>query len=479
MAEPRGTSFKALSMVAALSAVLCFVLIALLTNIFERKQEARTPIIRVVEITEDTVDPVEWGKNFPLEYDDYKKTADMVQTQYGGSEAVPQAPTAEDPRDVVSRSKLETIPQLRRMWAGYPFAVDFREERGHAYMLSDQIYTQRQKFGQPGACINCHASVYPAMKKLGDGDLMAGFEKLNAMKYEEARQHVTHPIACIDCHDPESMAIRVTRPAFIRGIAAAKKAEGVENYDVNKMATRHEMRTYVCAQCHVEYHFKGEKKQLTFPWDKGLTVDAALAYYDEAGFKDWVHAETGAPMLKAQHPEFELWSQGIHARSGVTCADCHMPYKRVGGTKISDHHVRSPLLNVNNACGTCHKLADDELVARAELIQTRHRHLVEVALGALVDLIDDAKAAKEAGATDEQLAAAHDFQRKASFYVDYVEAENSSGFHAGQEAARILGDSINFSRQGQNAVRDVYAAIRGDTASGEDEAGDGAGEESR
>jgi nitrite reductase (cytochrome c-552) len=298
------------------------------------------------------------------------------------------------------------------------------------------------------------------------------------MKYEEARQHVEHPIACVDCHEPESMAIRVTRPAFIRGIAAAKAAEGVEDYDVNKMATRHEMRTYVCAQCHVEYHFKGEKKQLTFPWDKGLTVDAALAFYDEAGFKDWVHAETGAPMLKAQHPEFELWSQGIHARSGVTCADCHMPYKRVGGTKISDHHVRSPLLNVNNACGTCHKLEDDELVARAELIQTRHRHLVVIALDALVDLIDDVKAAKEAGATVEQLAAAHDFQRKASFYVDYVEAENSSGFHAGQEAARILADSINFSRQGQNAVRDVNAALRGNTASADEEANEAAGEQS-
>jgi nitrite reductase (cytochrome c-552) len=321
--------------------------------------------------------------------------------------------------------------------------------------------------------------VYPAMKKLGDGDLMVGFEKLNAMKYEETRQHVEHPIACVDCHEPESMAIRVTRPAFIRGIAAAKAAEGIENYDVNTMATRHEMRTYVCAQCHVEYHFKGEKKQLTFPWDKGLTVDAALAFYDEAGFKDWVHAETGAPMLKAQHPEFELWSQGIHARSGVTCADCHMPYKRVGGTKISDHHVRSPLLNVNNACGTCHKLEDDELVARAELIQTRHRHLVEIALDALVDLIDDVKAAKEAGATVEQLAAAHDFQRKASFYVDYVEAENSSGFHAGQEAARILADSINFSRQGQNAVRDVNAALRGNTASADEEANEAAGEQSR
>jgi nitrite reductase (cytochrome c-552) len=467
MAEPQKTSFKLLAAVALISGLVCVGVAALLANIFTRKQEARTPIIRVVEIDDQTDDPAEWGKNFPLQYDDYLKTADMVKTSYGGSEAVPHVPTDADPRDVVSKSKLDAIPQLRRMWAGYAFSKDFREERGHAYMLSDQEYTERQKVGQPGACINCHASTYVAMKEMGDGDVMVGFEKLNALHYTEAREHVTHPVSCIDCHDPESMALRITRPAFIRGIAAAKAAEGVANYDVNTMATRHEMRTYVCGQCHVEYYFKGDAKQLTYPWDKGLTVDAALEYYDEAGFKDWVHEETGAPMLKAQHPEFELWSQGIHARSGVTCADCHMPYKRVGGTKISDHHVRSPLLNVNNACATCHKLEDEELVARAEQIQARHVKLVGVALDALVDLIDDIKAAKAAGASDEDLAEARDFQRKASYYVDYVEAENSSGFHAGQEAARILGESINFSRLGQKSLRSLAAAPESGAADGD------------
>jgi nitrite reductase (cytochrome c-552) len=443
---------------AIISAALCFFVAYMLTDIFEHKVEARAPFVRVVEVTDDTADPKIWGQNFPQQYDDYLKTADMRQTTYGGSEAVPHVPTAEDPRDVVSISKLDTIPQLKRMWAGYAFSKDFREERGHAYMLTDQIYTERQKVGQPGTCINCHASTYTAMKELGEGDIMVGFEKLNEMPYMEAREHVKHPVSCIDCHDAETMALRVTRPAFIEGIAAAKAAEGVEDYDVNKMATRHEMRTYVCAQCHVEYHFKGDKKRLTYPWKHGLTVDAAYQFYEEEGFKDWVHAETGAPMLKAQHPEFEMWSQGIHARSGVTCADCHMPYKRVGGTKVSDHHVRSPLLNVNNACGTCHKRSDEDLIARAEHIQRRHQNLTKIALDALVDLIDDIKAAKESEATDEQLEEARQYQRKASFYVDYVEAENSSGFHADQEGARILGESINYSRLGQKALRKIAAS---------------------
>ena len=172
----------------------------------------------------------------------------------------------------------------------------------------------------------------------------------------------------------------------------------MQNYDVNKQATRQEMRAYVCGQCHDEYHFSGPEKRLVYPWAKGLQVENILAFYDEQKFKDWEHAETGAPVLKAQHPEFEMWNQGIHARSGVACADCHMPYKREGALKISDHHVRSPLLNINRACQTCHKWSEDELRARVETIQTRTHNLRNLAMDALVDLINDIKAV--AGSTD-------------------------------------------------------------------------------
>jgi nitrite reductase (cytochrome c-552) len=149
-----------------------------------------------------------------------------------------------------------------------------------------------------------------------------------------------------------------------------------------------------------------------------------------------------------------MWNQGIHARSGVTCADCHMPYKREGALKISDHHVRSPLLNINGACQTCHKWPEEELKARVETIQQRTYKLRNVAMDALMDLIKDLKAAKAAAKTDAEMAPAQDFQRKAQFYLDFVEAENSTGFHAPQEAARILGESIDFSRKGQIALRD-------------------------
>ena len=113
---------------------------ALLINIFERKQEARTPFYRVVGLTDEIDDPAIWGKNFPLQYDGYKRTVDQVRTRFGGSEAVPRTPTAVDPRGVVAQSKLEEDPRLVAIWNGYAFAKDFREERGHAYMLLSLIH---------------------------------------------------------------------------------------------------------------------------------------------------------------------------------------------------------------------------------------------------------------------------------------------------------------------------------------------------
>src|SRR5688500_12566401 len=234
--------------------------------------------------------------------------------------------------------------------------------------------------------MHCHASVYPVYRRLGEGDLIKGFEKMNQMPYAEARKLVEHPVACIDCHDPETMALRVTRPGFMEGIRVLKASQGTADFDVNRDATRQEMRAYVCGQCHVEYYFKGPEKRLVYPWAKGLKVENITAYYDEVGHKDWTHAETGAPALKAQHPEFEMWSQGIHARSGVACADCHMPYKREGALKISDHHVRSPLLNITRACQTCHKWPEDELKSRAESNQERVFGMRNRAMDAVVSL---------------------------------------------------------------------------------------------
>lgn len=440
-----------LAVVATLASVAT---LALLMNIFERKQEALAPFVRVVEITEKIDDPAVWGRNFPHQYDAYLRTVDQVRTRFGGSEALPRTPTEADPRSLVARSKVEEDPRLKTMWAGYAFSRDFREDRGHAYMLDDQTFTERQAVGQPGTCANCHASMVVPWMELGDGDLTRGFEVMNQMSYMEARAHLNGPVSCIDCHDPETMGLRVTRPAFIEGMAALKAGQGIPDYDVNRDASRQEMRSFVCGQCHVEYYFRGEENRLVFPWSNGLEVERIYEYYEESGFKDWTHAETGADVLKAQHPEFEMWSQGIHSRSGVACADCHMPYRRVGAQKVSDHQVRSPLLNVNASCQSCHNLPEDEIIDRVELIQSHTYRMRNQALNALVDLIGDLKAAREDGVGGDRLAPALELQRRAQFYLDFVEAENSTGFHAPQEATRILGEALDYARQGQLVLRD-------------------------
>jgi len=430
---------------------LTVLLLALLTNIFERKQEARQPFVRVVEVTEGTLDPRIWGQNWPYEYDSYLKTALPTATKYGGrgmgaSDAGPAA------------QKLDREPWLKRIFAGYAFSLDYRDRRGHAFALFDQEQTKRvTEKQQPGACIQCHASNLALYRFAGKGDVMRGFEIVSGMPYQEARNMkddkgqplVQHSIACADCHDPKTMALRVTRPGFINGIKALKAKEGIPDYDPNRDASRQEMRTFVCGQCHVEYYFKGPGKVVTYPWANGLRVEEIESYYDKEGFSDWTHAETGDKVLKAQHPEFEVWSQGIHSRAGVACADCHMPYQRVGALKVSDHWVRSPLLNINRACQTCHAVPESEIAGRVLAIQDRHYELLQRAAKATTDMLDAIVAAKKSGASEADLKSAAALHRKAQWRLDFVAAENSMGFHAPQELARILGEAIDFARQGQ------------------------------
>ena len=461
----RRTPWIKYALLALVFAAAAYGVMALYQNIMLRKQEALQVTFQLTKLTEETVDPVEWGKNFPRQYDSYIRTVDTQRTRHGGSDAF---------------QKLDDDPRWRDIFQGYAFSIDYREERGHAFMLKDQEETERQRVPQPGACLHCHASVLPAYHEAGvkagaphdDAHrwetIQKGFEEVCAMPYVEARKLVVHPVTCLDCHDPQTLALRVTRPAFLRGIAELARSdeplphlpsiqrwrEGSrkEPYDPNREASRQEMRSLACGQCHVEYYFKGERKLLTYPWHKGLKVEQIEAYYDEVGWKDWTHAVSGAPALKAQHPEFEMWSQGIHARSGVACADCHMPYKRDGAIKISDHHVRSPLLNISRACQQCHNYPESEILARAEAIQDRTKGLLSRAEDAVLSAIHGIEAAAKAGAGDADLAQARKLHRQAQWRMDFVAAENSLGFHAPQESARILAEAIDLARQAQVAA---------------------------
>ena len=473
LASQRGFAAWVYLVTLVVLGVAAYVALVFYQNIVDRKAEARKDIFRVVEVTDQTVDPAVWGKNYPRQYDSYRRTVDTERTNHGGSEAF---------------QHLDEDPVWRRLFAGYAFGVDYREERGHAYMLLDQRETERVKnFKQPGACLQCHASTLnlyineglkagvPAGKANWEDQIQKGFEVVCKMPYSEASKLVEHPVSCIDCHEADTMNLRVNRPGFLNGIRALANSDyptphlpSIERwrkdgrkgqYQPNIDATRQEMRSMVCAQCHVEYYFKGEGKLVTYPWDKGLKVEQIEAYYDEVKHTDFKNKESGAPILKAQHPEFELWSQGIHARSGVSCADCHMPYVREGAIKVSNHHVRSPLLNVAQACQTCHRVPEKEITARALLVQDRNAALLTRGENAVVGLLDAIAAAQKAGVPDEQLKPSRDLHRKAQWRLDFIAAENSMGFHAPQEAARILAEAIDYARQGELAVvRDTKAS---------------------
>jgi nitrite reductase (cytochrome c-552) len=494
-------------LVVLITAAATFGIAALLMDIFQHKVEAQNPYIRFVDVGDNSTDPEQWGKNWPREYDGYKRTVEITATKFGGSESAPPP------------SRIEKDPWLKRMFLGYAFAIDFNVRRGHAYMLFDQERTLRvTEKPQPGACLHCHASVVPTYRRLGleangktlaDANgfdwpaVMQGFVKMSAMSYTDAHAELertegspiapagdstskpttrvalanqsqrAHPVSCVDCHDPKMMSLRVTRPGFMNGIRALaesdvptphlpsieswRKGSRSKPYDPNVDASRQEMRSFVCGQCHVEYYC-GPKETLLFPWAKGLKVEQIESYYDDhkfpsgEAFYDFAQAETGAHVYKAQHPEFETWSQGIHARSGVACADCHMPYKREGALKVSDHWVRSPLLMVNQSCQTCHRFPEEELIARVNQIQTRTHEAMEHAGAALNDMLDAIIAAKKAGADEQQLAPVYVLQRKAQWRLDFVNAENSMGFHAPQETMRVLGESTDLARQGQIAA---------------------------
>jgi nitrite reductase (cytochrome c-552) len=486
-----------------------------LVTMFGRKQEARQPFVRLVNVNEINTDPQPWGQNWPHQFDGWKATAG--DKFYGGASAMPE-------------SKLDQQPWLKRLYAGYAFSIDYREARGHAYMLYDQGVTERvTKKAQAGACLHCHASATVMYRKVGleamglpaDDEALAadfnmpavirGFEEVSRLPYSEVLAMVmaapdgtpgesepvvpqapiggftgefagkavpedhamageAHPVSCIDCHDPKTMVLRVTRPGFVQGIAALaesddptphlpsieqwRRGDRAEPYDPNKDVTRREMRSFVCGQCHVEYYC-ANKDVLEFPWGQGLKMEQLEAHWDDkvfpdgSGFYDYVHGETGAEVLKVQHPEFELWSQGVHARSGVSCADCHMPYERDGAMKVSSHNVQSPLANINNACQQCHKSDEAELREKVLTIQGRTVTLMERAAGAMTDMLDTILEARAAGVSDDELAPVFALQRKAMWRLDYISSENSRGFHADQEATRILGESIDFSRQAQ------------------------------
>ena len=376
----------------------------------------------LVEIAAMEPDGSKWGLNFPNQYSTLLLTeTNNNRTAFGGSEPY---------------SKLEQDPRLMTLFAGYGFSKDYNEERGHLNSLTDVQATKRVNETTPGTCYSCKASNNPSLwTSIG----MADYDKT---PFAELGKQIDQPIGCSNCHEANTMKLIVTNPA----LEEALKAQGKDW----RAFTRQEMRTLVCANCHVEYYFAGEGKYLTFPWSIGTKIENIASYYANLGFKDWEHPQSKTSMIKMQHPEYEMFTaDSTHFKAGVACADCHMPYTRDGAAKFSNHNVQSPLLNAETACGQCH--TDVAYVTgRVGTIQAQVRQTMDAAEEALVDAIRAIEAALASPGMDPaKLAEAQRLHREAQLRWDFIAAENSMGFHNPEEALLILANATDLARQAQ------------------------------
>ncbi len=359
------------------------------------------------------LDPQAWSSLYPLHYRSFMRGA-------------------EGDADTVT-DKLAANPFRRRAWAGNAFALEYNAPRSHYYAQTDQQQSRRtRERSQPAGCINCHAAEAPRLAE------EYGWQGLHDMDYDQLRDSLHYGSSCADCHEPSTMDLRVTRRAFSESLAA----RGVDLED----ASRQDMRSYVCAQCHVEYHFERESRQLAMPLSAGLQPGDMARYYADIDFSDWQHAETGAALIKIQHPNYELHSSGIHGNLDVACADCHMPATHEDGVRISDHWIRSPMAQLENACMDCHRGTPARLAQRVASVQQETGELLEETETALGELMDAIVTARENGAPAERLQQAREAQRQAQLRWDYIDADGSEGFHAPSQAERILSEARDIAR---------------------------------
>ncbi len=379
-----------------------------------------------------------FADNYPREYETWLQTADTTfESENNGSKAV----------DVLAQR-----PNMVILWAGYAFSKDYATPRGHMHAIEDVTATLRtgapmgDKDGpQPATCWACKSPDIPRVMGI------MGVEAFYKQKWGAMGAEIVNPIGCADCHEPTNMNLQISRPALIEAFQRMGK-------DITK-ATHQEMRSLVCAQCHVEYYFKGDGKYLTFPWDKGWTMEDMEKYYDESDYKDYVHTLSRAPILKAQHPDFEISQMGIHGQRGVACADCHMPYKSEGGVKFSDHHIKSPLAMMDRTCLVCHRESEETLRKNVydrqrKVLETRDRLETELAKAHI-----EAKFAWDKGATEAQMKPVLAFIRQAQWRWDFGVASHGASFHAPQEIQRILGHGLDRAMQARLVNAKVLAKL--------------------
>jgi len=421
--------------------VIIVILLGMLaSSITNRRAEKEYVYKPMVELKQGEPRNSEWGKNFPREYQSYIQTLDTsFRSKHNGNAVI---------------DMLEVDPRMVVLWAGYAFSKDYKQGRGHYYAIEDITNTLRTGAPSPGnpspqanTCWSCKSpDVTRLLGKMTPAEFYNG-------SWDTKGPEIVNPIGCADCHDTKTMNLTITRPALIEAFERQGK-------DITK-ATHQEMRSLVCAQCHVEYYFDKHKIEgtayLTFPWDKGYAAEDIEAYYDSYEFSDWTHSLSKAPMLKAQHPEYETFMMGIHGQRGVACADCHMPYKSEGGQKFTDHHIQSPLNNIANSCQVCHREEAATLLANVyerqdKIIENRNK-LEELLVRAHVE----AKKAWDLGATDAEMKAILSDIRKSQWRWDFAAASHGASFHAPIEISRVIGNGITYAQEARIKLARVMA----------------------
>jgi len=418
--------------------VIVFFLGLLASSIMERRAEAVFAYQPEVDHGQWEPRSEVWGENFPRQYDRWKATKDTsFRTKYNGNANI---------------DMLERNPRLVVLWGGYGFSKGYSQSKGHYWSIHDIRENLRsgapvdgRSSPMPNTCWTCKSPDVPrVMSEIGAEAFYEG-------SWEERGHQIVNPIGCADCHQAENMNLQVPRPA----IAEAFQRNGKDIDD----ASHQEMRRLVCAQCHSEYYFKGEGNYLTFPWDKGRRVEEVEAYYDERDFSDWTHNISKAPMIKAQHPDYELFMTGIHARRGLACADCHMPYTSEGGQKFTDHKIVSPLNYVDKTCLVCHQESEQELIedvyTRFDKVKTSQYRLEKL----LVQAHFEAQKAWELGATEEQMQPALMDIRHAQWRWGYVANSHGAPFHAPIECLRIYSSGIEIAHDARMKLSRILADL--------------------
>jgi nitrite reductase (cytochrome c-552) len=400
---------------------IVFVLGMLAASIIQRRAESTLINVPMYELNEFEPRNEMWGKAYPREYETYQQMADTsFSSKHNGS---------------AFRDALEEDPRLVILFAGYSFARDYNQPRGHVYAVTDIHNTLRTgtpdkntEDMQTSSCWTCKSPDVPrVINEIGAADF---FKSPWSSKLSE----IVNPIGCANCHNAEDMTLKVKQIPLIEAYQRQDK-------DISK-ASLNERRSLACAQCHVEYYFKGKDKYVTFPWDKGMSVEEMEEYYDEIEFVDWVHQLSKTPIIKAQHPDYEIYTTGVHHDRGVSCADCHMPYVREGAQKISDHKVQSPLNNIENSCMLCHRESKEELIKNVYERQDKVYQQKILLEDLLVKAHIETAYAIKLGATDEQLKPIHQYIRAAQWRWDYVAASHGGSFHSPLECLRIISSGI-------------------------------------